>query len=260
MRIAFHTLLLLAIAFSVWLGLGMYMLMAVAAVLIHESAHAITANRFGIRAKKITLMPFGAQINIDCNFLPRKSQVTILLAGSFANMMVGLLAASVLWLFPQAFEIVGLFIFANVSVAVLNLLPFYPLDGGKVIALSNNKAIKKVLFIMSNAIFIVLFVGALAIQSWLLCFLSACMLLSINTEAKNLYVSKFYKTSGSKKGSVRTVAIQSSATLFEAFRQISHRQYTQFIVTDKGNHTIYETDIEKHLTNNELDTRIVDIL
>jgi len=260
MRIVFHPLFLLVIVIAIWMGLGMFMLMAILAVLIHESAHAIVAGRYGVRATKITLLPFGGEVSIDCAFLPRGAQVKILIAGSLANMIACVVAISFSWLLPFAFGLLGLFIVANVSVAIVNMLPFYPLDMGKIIALGDNEKITKALFFVSNLVFSMLFVAAIFIQSLVLALFAACMLISVNTETKDKYVSKLCKVLSVKQGPVREVAIQSSMTLLELLRQVNHRKYTKFIITDKRNIVLYETSLEKLLTEHKLDTRLLDII
>jgi len=262
MRVIFHPLFLVVIGLAVWMGAGLYALFAIIAVLIHESAHAIVANRYGVRATKITLLPFGAAVNIDCAFLPRGNQVAILLAGSFANMAVSVIAIAVVWIVPSLFNILGLFILTNFSVAFLNLMPLYPLDGGKIIALSSHRAIVRTLLFISNAFFTGLFLLALFwIQSWVVAILAAGMLFQINSESKNRYVSKLCKSLSDKSGRVREIAIRSDMTLFDVYKMISHKNYTKFIVTDKDNAVLFESDVESMLGKNmALDTKIVDII
>ncbi|MDR0461862.1 MAG: hypothetical protein LBG88_00820 [Christensenellaceae bacterium] len=189
MRIVFHPLFLFVVAASIWYGLGLYMMMCVLAVLIHEFSHAVTARCFGVKASRITLLPFGGAVSIDCAFLKRSCQATILMAGAFGNMCACVVAGALLWLVPQFFNSLGLFIFANITVAVLNLLPFYPLDGGKAIELFANKAMTKVLYVISNLTFTALFfVACFALHSWSIGFFALIMLASVNTQSESTYV------------------------------------------------------------------------
>jgi len=261
MKIAFHPLFIIVIALSIWAGLGVFILCGVLAVLIHEFGHAVAANRFGVQAKKITLLPFGAQVNIECAFLPRKCQAIILLSGAVANMVACILALTIVWLSFELFTVVGIFITANMSIAILNLLPFYPLDGGKVIALINNKQVTKSLFVLSNVAFAILFLLACFVWwDWITGVFAASMLFSIHTETKNQFVSKLCKTGQAKTGKVREVAIHSNLTLFDTFKQISGRQYSKFIVTDRADFTFTENDLERYITTFALDTKIKDII
>jgi stage IV sporulation protein FB len=260
MRIVFHPVFLLVAAISLLGGFGVYILAGVLAVLIHESAHAAAASHFGIRAAKITLLPFGARLSIGCAFLPRKSQSLILLAGAMGNAAAGVFAASFMWLWPWFFDFIGLFIVANVSVAVLNLLPVYPLDGGKIIELFCGRGPARALLAVSNIAFAALLVLGLVWFHWALVVFAACMLFSVNTDSKNEYVSKLCKSAAAKSGPVREVAVRSDMTLFDVFRAVDRRHYTKFIVTDRGNRPFFESDLEVFLTSYALDTRLVDII
>jgi len=260
MKLVFHPLFLLVTIIMIWNGYGLYLIVGILAVLIHESAHAITANHFGVRVNKITLLPFGAQVSIDCAFLPAGAYTAIMLAGSISNAVVSLFAGSFLWLFPQLFNGIGMFITANVSVAILNLLPFYPLDGGKIIEQFANKKLIKGLFIFSNIIFVGLFFVSCFFFFWTLAIFCICMIISVNTESRNEYVTKLCKITKTKKSRVHETAIQSDMTLFDVYKKTSSKYYSKFIVTDADNKIFFETDLEKYLTTYGVDTKIVDIL
>lgn len=244
----------------IWYGYGAFLFAGVLAVLLHESAHAICANHFGVRAEKITLLPFGAQVSIDCAFLPRKSHLIILLAGSLANAAAGIFAGSLLWLFPQLFNGIGMFITANLSVALLNLLPIYPLDGGKIIEIFAGKMTAKILYYLSNIVFALFFIYSCVTINLSLGIFCLSMIISVNSNSKDAFVSKLCKMTKTKKTSVRELAVQSNMTLFEIYKAISPKYYSKFIITDKGNRVLFESELEKYLVTFGVDTKLMDIL
>lgn len=257
-----HPLFILFVIIALWQGLGIFAVTSIVAVLIHEFGHAVMANRFGIATRKLTLLPFGAQVNIDCSFLPTRKRVMILLSGSFANTITAVFCGALIWLIPQLFPLLGLLIVSNTAVAVLNLLPIYSFDGGKILQTLGNKTLDQIIKITSNILFaILLFYSVLISFNPTLFILSICILFSINTESKaSVFVTKLQKH-GSKHGTtpIKEVAIQSNMTIFNVYKLISASHFSKFIVTDLGNKSFYENDLEKWLLSNPLDTRIIDI-
>jgi len=190
MKIIFHPVSLIVIALSVWFGLALYMFVCMLAVLIHEFGHAIMARRYGVRASRITLLPFGAAVSLDCALLPKRSQAMILLSGSFANMVASVVAGSFLWTTPQFFDVLGIFIVANTVIAVMNLLPFYPLDGGKIVELCGRKWVVMGMRFLSNIVFSAMFlVSFFVLQNWSFVIFSLCMVYTVNTRAESTYVA-----------------------------------------------------------------------
>jgi len=250
-KIIIHPLFVLAIVLAVWAGFGFFVLACIVAVLIHEFSHAAAANYFGIRAKRLTLMPFGAQVNIDCAFLPRKQQIIILLAGAFGNIAAALAASSFMWMWPQFFTVLELFIMANASIAALNLIPIYPLDGGKV--LSTPKSISYVAF------GILFFIGCFVWFSWTFILLSVFMLFTVWVDTKSEFTTKLVKSMRIKNGPLREVAIRRDMTIFQVYKLVSHNSFTKFIITDMGNKEIFENQLENLLLTHRLDTKIVNI-
>lgn len=149
-------------------GLIFYIIL-VSSLCIHEWAHAFTADRLGddtpARDGRVTLNPvahmdlFGSVIFplvciflIPGNFLfgwgkpvmvnasnfahRRRDDILVTLAGPFSNLGLALLAAVVGGLVyradPNTAELFGRIIFLNVALAVFNLIPLPPLDGGQV--------------------------------------------------------------------------------------------------------------------------------
>ncbi len=100
------------------------------AVLFHECCHILAARMFGIQTKRVDLSPFGGLAAMDSAPTP-KAAFFIALVGPLCNLvMVQLLL--MLYRIVQA-PIVQMFIVANLSIGLFNLLPAYPLDGGRML-------------------------------------------------------------------------------------------------------------------------------
>jgi Zn-dependent protease/CBS domain-containing protein len=116
-------------------------------VLLHEFGHSLVAQRLGLEIHSITLLPIGGVSNLES--LPEKpsDEVKITLAGPLVNVVlapiffgVGLLFGAVPRMPADVFTgmgSVGEFFFylgyLNVVLAVFNLIPAFPLDGGRIL-------------------------------------------------------------------------------------------------------------------------------
>jgi Zn-dependent protease len=111
---------------------------AFACILLHEFGHALTAQRFGIGTSDITLYPIGGVARL--NRIPRSpgAELLITLAGPAVNfaIAVGLMGLSLLGVFEVLGGTVERFvanlIYFNVGVALFNMIPAFPMDGGRV--------------------------------------------------------------------------------------------------------------------------------
>jgi stage IV sporulation protein FB len=101
-------------------------------VTIHEIGHYAAARFFKWKVKKIMLLPFGGVAELDEHGnKPLKEELIIILAGPFQHVwMIGF--SFFLWKFGVFSEsFFELFLFHNVVILLFNLLPIWPLDGGK---------------------------------------------------------------------------------------------------------------------------------
>ena len=113
-------------------------------VLLHELGHALAARQFGIATQDITLYPIGGVARL--HQLPRApgAELVIALAGPAVNVAiavvlgVALIASSVVPHHPASWVAGGLELLSdlqgiNLLLAVFNLLPAFPMDGGRVL-------------------------------------------------------------------------------------------------------------------------------
>jgi Zn-dependent protease len=110
-------------------------------VLLHELGHALMARRFGIETEDITLYPIGGVARL--RRMPRApgAELLIALAGPAVNLLIvfGLVGLSALGLTAGLGEFVplggyfGVLIAVNLILALFNLIPAFPMDGGRVL-------------------------------------------------------------------------------------------------------------------------------
>jgi Zn-dependent protease/predicted transcriptional regulator len=112
-------------------------------VLVHELAHSLVARRKGIVIKSITLMIFGGVAKMEEGTPDPKVELPMAIAGPIASLFVGLFCSAMVYAIPS-FSISSahsgelIFIFGylgvlNIILCFFNLLPAFPMDGGRVL-------------------------------------------------------------------------------------------------------------------------------
>lgn len=131
-------------------------------VFIHELGHAVVAHHYNWRIKAITLLPFGGQMEVDEHGnRPFKEELLVIIAGPLQHVWMVLLAYLFLQLDWISMSFYTTFFYYNVMILIFNLLPIWPLDGGKLVyiyfSLKRSFLSSHQLIIHLSAIFLILF-------------------------------------------------------------------------------------------------------
>ena len=126
----------LFICAGVWYGLKgelfLFLLSALVAVQ-HECAHAFAAARLGYKLNKIVLMPFGAVIDGDIKDVSFKDELYVAACGPLCNLFTAAFFVALWWMYPTTYVFTDTACFSSLSIALINLIPAYPLDGGRIL-------------------------------------------------------------------------------------------------------------------------------
>jgi Zn-dependent protease/CBS domain-containing protein len=106
-----------------------------ASVLAHELSHALVARRFGLRVRDITLFIFGGAASLEGDPERPRDEALIAAAGPFTSLVIGvaLWGIDVLVGQQQVAAIVGWLGFINITLGLFNLIPGFPMDGGRIL-------------------------------------------------------------------------------------------------------------------------------
>lgn len=110
--------------------------------LLHELGHLIAGLLLGFKPEKISIMPMGVSISFKVNLddynrkiensnLLSIKKIVIALAGPITNIIIAVLFMFFDFNFEEAQRLN--IIYANILICIFNLLPIYPLDGGRIL-------------------------------------------------------------------------------------------------------------------------------
>jgi Zn-dependent protease/CBS domain-containing protein len=138
------------IGFSAWsrggpaaaLDATLFIVLLFACVVLHEFGHIAAARRYGIGTPEVTLLPIGGVASLQRLPSDPAHELVVALAGPTVNLVIGLgliVAAGSLHLDDLTqidnpnLSLIGRLAIANLFLAVFNLIPAFPMDGGRVL-------------------------------------------------------------------------------------------------------------------------------
>lgn len=133
MKISIHPLFFLFGLYFAFTGKVFLFLNFTLTALIHEIGHSFALEQLGYKMNKISLMPYGAVVNSAIEGLSYKDEIKVAFFGPLFNLFVCLVFLALWWLMPELYPYLDSVVFSNLCVFAINLLPAYPLDGGRIV-------------------------------------------------------------------------------------------------------------------------------
>ena len=131
-------LLIVWVALGSWLS-AVFVLLLFLCVVLHEFGHAIAAKGYGINTPDITLLPIGGVARLERIPEEPKQELVIAIAGPLVNVIIAACLylvigarSHVVSAVPSDDMLVGIYQI-NVLLVLFNLLPAFPMDGGRVL-------------------------------------------------------------------------------------------------------------------------------
>ncbi|MEO0601467.1 MAG: site-2 protease family protein [Myxococcota bacterium] len=168
-------------------------------VVLHEYGHALAARRFGIGTHHITLYPMGGAAAIERMPEEPDQEAVIALAGPATNILLAIVAGWAWLLTSHPYAL--MFTMLNGAMGLFNLIPAFPMDGGRVLRavlakrMGWMRASRTAVRVGRAFVWVFLGVGLLW-QQWELLLMSMFLHVSLNAEEKRLVAMHWEATTG----------------------------------------------------------------
>lgn len=213
-------------------------------VAIHELGHAYAARRYGIGTQSITLWIFGGLAALES--MPREwnREFWIAFAGPITSVSLGVVFVTFLQIVPASLPIVvfvvGWLAVINVVLAVFNMVPAFPMDGGRVLRALLSRGLPYVtatrIAARVGTIFALLF-AVIGILGWnpVLVLVALFVYVAATTESRAVVLDDLL--SGVTAADVMDEPVRSiaaDATVAEFTNRMFRERRSEYVVVDDG--------------------------
>lgn len=216
----------------------------VVAVVLHEWGHYIVAKIKGYEFDSLIFSVYGGGL-FGSNTFKRKDDIIISLAGPLVNIILILCTIALWWLFPTIYFFTYDFVVCNLIVFVFNILPFYPLDGGRVvIAILQNKSdkykilkVQKIISTIFSFCFVILFFISCFIKiNFNLLFISLFLILNVLFNDNNVYENKIkcFNKKYDKPIEIKRFIVNNYKEKYDLIKFLNPHYYSIFEIKNNG--------------------------
>ncbi len=265
-KIRINPLFLFFACLLLFFGQAFLLLNYIVVMFLHEYSHAFVAKCLGYEIKDISVLPFGICLNMKSQNLLPNDEFKIAIAGPLMNLFLAILCIALWWVFPVTYNYTSIFCFTNLVTCFFNLVPVFPLDGGRVFlcwcseSFGRKKAVKvcKIFNIVIAIILLLLFIFSLFFGVNLTFLFMSIFVFSGAFSGENKqeynYLCLNYKLKFKHKScKVRTVALRVDLQVFRLVKFVNNNCLTEFFVVDFNKKILFrfsEFDLEKIFKNN----------
>jgi len=259
---------------------GAFFIVAVfGCVVLHELGHALAARRYGIRTRDITLLPIGGVARLER--MPEKpgQELVVALAGPAVNVVIagvlfgGLLVLGTLQNLMSLEIVSGNFFFNLMSVNVLlvafNLLPAFPMDGGRVLRallasrMDYRRATRVAASVGQGMAILFALLGLFVVKNPFLLFIALFVFLGAQSEAEMVGMQQTLRGQLARDAMVtRFRPLDAEATLDAAARELLAGSQQDFPVIsgDRMVGVLMRNDLVKAIAEGGLQSRVQDAM
>ena len=141
--VVIHPLFVLFGAYCCVVGLCRVFFCYTLSAILHEFGHFIVAKKCGYKMVQVRLMPYGAELGGDLDQFVYNDEIKIAVAGPLTSFVIALILVAMWWVNPNCYEYTFEFCVSNIVCAVFNILPIFPLDGGRVLVAILSKRLRR---------------------------------------------------------------------------------------------------------------------
>ena len=234
--------------YCVIIGLWQIFLCYTLSAVLHELGHFIVAKRCGYKMVQLKLMPYGAVLCGELDQFLYNDEIKIALAGPITSLMIASVIVSLWWIFPNSYLYTYDFCISNLVCAVFNILPIFPLDGGRVVVAHLSKSIRRIDALKYAKIATKVFSLILFSLFVLSCFYTINMsfgivslMLFVSSSSSSVNSNYFRITSRKERlrNSARGVEVvelivDRNAFLYKIYAKLKSQKFYRFIIVDES--------------------------
>lgn len=248
MPLVLHPLFIIVFVYFCVIGKSVMIVSYTACALFHEFGHYLCARKLGYKMLQIRLMPYGAELCGELDNFMSVDEIKIALAGPTASLFLSLVVVAMWWINPNFYAYSYGFCLSSLVCGVFNLLPAYPLDGGRVLVAVLSKGVgrrvavklARLVTLVFSLVMFGLFVASVFFEFNISFGIVGLMLLcsSFDKNSSGAYIRIFDKKAKSKfvKSGLECVEIMidGEMRLYKVFRFVKERTFCKFVVVDKN--------------------------
>ena len=231
MKIKLHSLFLLTgLVSAIVGGLPIFIICALTA-LLHECGHIFCARKMGFECREIKLMPYGASALCDIEGISVSDEMRLAFAGPLVNLLICVATVGLWWFIPDTYAFTDTVFYANAGMLFINLLPAYPLDGGRAVSCLLRKFFKNSVAELILKILCALIAGGLialyftVLKNPSALFIAAFLLCSVFEKRPPAQKINFAARKKKRGREIRYIILDESATFKDALRFLDEKKY-----------------------------------
>lgn len=272
-KLRIHPATWIFLLFIALTGFGLVLIPYLISITLHELAHAYVAKKCGYSLNKVWILPYGACVSFEEFSFNPSDEIKIAVAGPLMNGFLIIVTVMIWWIFPEIYTHTYSFVLSNFSIMIFNLLPAFPLDGGRILtSLLRTKFKSKTVYkattfinLLFSILFLVLFIVSAFFKINLTFALMAIFLFIgiFDGKFQGKYSPLFFEAKKKKKEvlAVKTICINSSTPLYKILPEIRSEKFNVVYVRFKNNSIklLTEIQLQKLFESHSLDDCLEDI-
>lgn len=251
MKVKIHPLFLFTMLFCAVFGGLPATLLCLVTALLHECGHIFCAAKMGFACSEVKIMPYGASAAYEIDGIRAGDELKLALAGPLVNAAVCVALAGLWWFFPDSYAYTDSVMDANLAMLLVNLLPAYPLDGGRALGCLLRKFFGRRTADIVPRVGSALCAAGLAVAFFFsgynptLIIMAAFLTASAFEKAPAAELINFSSKGRLKRGmEIKYVLCDGTVTFLQAFRMLDDKRY--LVLRSEGG------GVEKEMTQDEL--------
>ena len=263
-NISVHFSFIALILLAFFAGLGFLVLEYFVCLVLHEFVHAFFAKKLGYKIGKINLLATGAVLEAESDEISFRDEIIISISAPLFNLFFSILLLGVWWISPETYNYTQDLLVINLSIFAFNILPIFPLDGGRVLlavlSIKNERkiAVKIARFIacsLSVLIFILFIISLFILPNFSLAVISVSLFIGAISEDKKASYKRIMfmerkKERCYKNGvEVRHIMVNEKIEKLKLLKMVNARFFTIFVLVDDN------FNVKKHISEKDILTK-----